>query len=75
MNVAAFRDLKARFPYSNRFLRQSLERSRVTPGQEYMIWIRYHDKDMVNLALSTVIDSPRGLEEYGRFLSEREPTP
>ena len=44
INVAAFRDLKARFPYSNRFLRQSLERSRVTPGQEYMIWIRYHDK-------------------------------
>ncbi len=61
MNVAAFRDLKARFPYSNRFLRQSLERSRVTPGQEYMIWIRYHDEDMVNLALSTDIDSPRVL--------------
>lgn len=75
VNVAAFRDLKARFPHTNRFLRQSLERSHFTPGEEYMIWIRYPYEDMINFALSIGIDSPRGLKEYGWFLSEHEPKP
>ena len=75
VNVAAFRDLKDRFPHTNRFVRQSLGRSHFKPGEDYMIWISYPDEEMSNIAFSIGIDSPRGLKECGRFLSEREPSP
>jgi hypothetical protein len=70
--VAAYRDLKALYhPYAKRFTKQGLARSFFKAGEEYVIWMRFNDHDMLNIAFSLGIEFERGNDDYGRLISDR----
>ena len=69
-NVAAFPPMKNLYPYTNRFLEQSLELDRFVPGDEYIIWFSYAEEDMTDIDFSLGIEPKRGNSRAGRLLSE-----
>jgi hypothetical protein len=50
--------------------KQSLGRSFFKAGEQYVIWMRFNDHDMPNIAFSLGIEFERGNDEYGRLISD-----